>query len=163
MSKRWHAWLCRACLILSDCVCRYMGSVHNDDLPAAAALLGSLAKHLGQRRETSVADAVPALIHLLQSDGSAVESCRTLRCIIESRPAEQSECMRIIAEGGVSKLVACLASEVSSPCLAPHLKHPPNFLPLSFSAGIGCFLVHNGSAVTRSGHAKGMANLLMET
>ena len=125
MVKSWHGWPCKDWSVISECMCRYMECVPSGDVPAAAVLLGSLAKHLGQRRETSVAGAVPALIRLLQSDSGAVESCRTLRCIIESRPSEQSECMRIIAEGGVSKLVACLASEVSLPCPVPSLQHLP--------------------------------------
>ena len=96
------------------CMCRYMRTAKDADVPAAAALLGTLAKHLGQRRE-GAANAVPALIRMLQSDSTAAEGCRTLHRIIEGRPSDKSECMRIIAEGGVSKLVACLAPEVGSP------------------------------------------------
>ncbi|KAK9820717.1 hypothetical protein WJX74_001397 [Apatococcus lobatus] len=90
---------------------RYIESAKDGNVPAAAALLGSLVKHLGQRREACAAGAVPALVRLLPLDSNAVESCRTLYRIVQSRPSEQSECLRIIAEGGISKLVACLAPE----------------------------------------------------
>lgn len=88
-----------------------MKTAKDVDVPAAAALLGTLAKHLGQRRE-GAANAVPALVRMMQSDSTAAEGCRTLHRIIEGRPSDKSECMRVIAEGGVAKLVACLAPEV---------------------------------------------------
>ena len=92
---------------------RYLQRAKAAEVSAAASLLGLLIKHQGDQRQASIADAVPALIEALRSDAGAEDICRTLHRILESRPADQSEGLRIVAEGGVSALLDCLASQVS--------------------------------------------------
>ena len=72
----------------------------------AASMLGVLVEHLGPRREVCVGDAVPALLELLQTE-DAEEGCGALLKIIKSRPADKTESMRIIEDGGFAALMKC--------------------------------------------------------
>lgn len=93
-------------------------------MATAASILGVLVEHLGPGRQMCVADAVPALVKLLQTADGAEEACCALHKMITSRPADGTEGQRIIDEGGIDALRACSEPTVS-------LVNQPRSLPLT--------------------------------
>ena len=93
---------------------RYLQAPESVQAATAASMLGVLVEHLGPQRGMCVADAMPALVRLLQTVDGAEEACCTLCKIFKSRPADQTEGMRFVKEGGVDALIACSDAEVSS-------------------------------------------------